>query len=189
MGSPTSRDALLAGLPGCVDRGACPEETVAFYVGPFLLPGSISMLVLIDFRISYSRLELVPLTALSALVPTTFFLVVTSVVWREEYLATPANSDGGFSSGVFAILSPLDELYRRHAAEIQAAQGDAALVSPALAYLASFSRANLRSGLAQVGAAKGWASEAILRKGIGGASALVAFSGSSPRLAVSSISG
>ncbi|GAA6019244.1 hypothetical protein JCM8202_000948 [Rhodotorula sphaerocarpa] len=111
--------------------GYCLLETHCLLV---CLAASIA--VLAPKRLSLSTLEIVPLTALSALVPTTFFLVVTSIVWREEYLATPANSDGGFSSGVFAILSPLDELYRRHAAEIQAAQGDAALVSPALAYLA-----------------------------------------------------
>lgn len=41
----------------------------------------------------------------------------------------------------------------------------------------SFSRAELKSGLAQVGSNRGWASEAVLRKGVGGSSAVVAVSG------------
>lgn len=122
-----------------------------------------------------SELQLIPLTAFCASIPTTFFLVVSSVIWRQEYLSEPPHGAG--TGGAFAFLSPIDQVYQQYAHGPQQA---AVTQSSFLAYLASFSRANLKSGLAQVGAAKGWASEALLRKGIGGTSATVAFSGTRP---------
>lgn len=71
------------------------------------------------------------------------------------------------------LTTRLDALYRSHRAGAATEQSGPALVR----YAASFSRANLRSPLAEVGSARGWASEAVLRKWVGGQSALVAFSG------------
>ncbi|GAA5871547.1 hypothetical protein JCM3774_006291 [Rhodotorula dairenensis] len=146
--------------------GYCLLETVSF----LLCIAAASVLVR-DRALCLSDLQLIPLTAFCASIPTIFFLVVSSVVWRQEYLLDPTTGQG--TGGAFAFLSPIDQIYQQYADGPQQAM---MTQSPFLAYLASFSRANLKSGLAQVGAAKGWASEALLRKGIGGTSATVAFS-------------
>ncbi|BGP35503.1 hypothetical protein JCM10296v2_007341 [Rhodotorula toruloides] len=114
------------------------------------------------------NLALIPLTSFYASLPTIFFLVVSSVIWRAEYLPAPTKTSSSF------LLDKLDSLYER-GKRLPTSTGIDSRLST-IAYLTSFSRANLRSGLAQVGEARGWASEALLRKGIGGTSALVAFS-------------
>ncbi|KWU45562.1 hypothetical protein RHOSPDRAFT_32867 [Rhodotorula sp. JG-1b] len=124
--------------------------------------------------IAAASVILIPLTAFCASIPTIFFLIVSSVIWRQEYLADGSGAtDVSTGGGAFAFLSPIEKIYRQYAHD---PQQTAMAQSPLLSYLASYSRANLRSGLAQVGAAKGWASEALLRKGIGGTSLLVACS-------------
>ncbi|KAL7342740.1 Arv1-like family-domain-containing protein [Rhodotorula toruloides] len=119
---------------------------------------------------SVNGLALIPLTSFYASLPTIFFLVVSSVIWRAEYLPAPTND----TPSSF-LLDKLDTLYEQ-GKRLPTSTGIDSRLST-IAYLTSFSRANLRSGLAQVGEARGWASEALLRKGIGGTSALVAFSG------------
>ncbi|TNY22056.1 Arv1-like family-domain-containing protein [Rhodotorula diobovata] len=119
-------------------------------------------------------LRLVPLTYFYASLPVVLFLSITSIIWRDEYLPGP---DLPPTSAVLPpFLAPLttrlDALYRSHRAGAATEQSGPALVR----YAASFSRANLRSPLAEVGSARGWASEAVLRKWVGGQSALVAFS-------------
>lgn len=133
-----------------------------------------------SFRLTSANvdsLQLIPLTAFCASIPTIFFLIVSSVVWRREYLADGPGSTDVSTGGAFAFLAPIEKIYKQFAHD---PQQTAMAKSPLLSYLASYSRANLRSGLAQVGAAKGWASEALLRKGIGGTSLLVACSGARP---------
>ncbi|BGP43607.1 hypothetical protein JCM10449v2_007648 [Rhodotorula kratochvilovae] len=119
----------------------------------------------------WSDLRLVPLTFFYSSLPTILFLTITSIIWRAEYVPSPASSS--FSSPALppflsALTTRLDALYRVHAPSATAATGQ----SRVLRYAASLSRANLRSPLAEVGAARGWAGEAVLRKWVGGSSAL-----------------
>ncbi|GAA5821582.1 hypothetical protein JCM3770_005303 [Rhodotorula araucariae] len=126
----------------------------------------------------WSDLRLVPLTFFYSSLPTILFLSITSVIWRADYLAPPSSTGASPALPPFlnALTTRLDALYRSHAPspsrDATAGSQSALLVR----YAASLSRANLRSPLAEVGAARGWASEALLRKWVGGQSALVAFS-------------
>ncbi|GAA5901450.1 sterol homeostasis protein ARV1 [Sporobolomyces salmoneus] len=117
---------------------------------------------------SACSLFLLPLALLYSSIPTTFFLIVSSIIWRNEYLPSPSLSSSptallDLSSYVDALTSTSDEF---------------TLASPWANYIISFSRANLKSRFAQIGSgsARGWASEAVLRKGVGGSSAIVAVS-------------
>ncbi|GAA5956566.1 hypothetical protein JCM8115_000609 [Rhodotorula mucilaginosa] len=148
--------------------GYCLLETVSL-----LLCIAAASVIVRRRALSWSDLQLIPLTAFCASIPTIFFLIVSSVVWRREYVADGSEVTDISTGGAFAFLSPIEKFYKQYAHD---PQQTAMVQSPLLSYLASYSRANLRSGLAQVGAAKGWASEALLRKGIGGTSLLVACS-------------
>ncbi|GAA6020575.1 hypothetical protein JCM10207_008673 [Rhodosporidiobolus poonsookiae] len=130
-----------------------------------------------------SNHALVPLTLFYSSLPLVFFLVVTSLIWRAEYtssspLSSSPSSSATSTSSPFAPLLPFLADLQHSSTLFASPPTTSTAASPAsvAAYLASFSRANLRSGLAQVGEARGWASEAVLRKGVGGSSAVVAFS-------------
>jgi hypothetical protein len=116
-------------------------------------------------------LALLPLALLYSSLPTTFFLVVSSIVWRQEYLPSPSLSS---TPAALLDLSPYLDKFNP-STDNKADSFDSTWAK----YVVSYSRSNLRSGLAQVGSARGWASEAVLRKGVGGTSAIVAVSGQS----------
>ncbi|GAA5906884.1 hypothetical protein JCM5296_005556 [Sporobolomyces johnsonii] len=131
---------------------------------------SIAAIVLQSWRtprLRFHDLTLLPLALFYSSLPTIFFLVIASVIWRAEYLATSPSS----SSPI-----PVLDLRARLPTYLRPALPSQELTPRWALYLASFSRANLKSGLAQVGSARGWASEAVLRKGVGGSSAVVAVS-------------
>ncbi|GAA5872238.1 hypothetical protein JCM1840_004105 [Sporobolomyces johnsonii] len=131
---------------------------------------SIAAIVLQSWRtprLRFHDLTLLPLALFYSSLPTIFFLVIASVIWRAEYLATSSSS----SSPI-----PVLDLRARLPTYLHPALPSQELTPRWALYLASFSRANLKSGLAQVGSARGWASEAVLRKGVGGSSAVVAVS-------------
>ncbi|BGO95757.1 hypothetical protein JCM10020v2_007479 [Rhodotorula toruloides] len=144
--------------------GYCLIETLSL-----LLSIGLASRLVAPQSVNGHNLALIPLTSFYASLPTIFFLVVSSVIWRAEYLPAPTND----TPSSF-LLDKLDTLYEQ-GKRLPTSTGIDSRLST-IAYLTSFSRANLRSGLAQVGEARGWASEALLRKGIGGTSALVAFS-------------
>lgn len=119
-----------------------------------------------------SSLLLLPLSLFYSSLPTTFFLLIASIIWRSEYLPPPSLFPSP-SKGIIDFtpyLSNLNLLPSSNPYEIKSEWGK---------WIVSFSRAELRSGLAQVGSNRGWASEAVLRKGVGGSSAVVAVSGES----------
>lgn len=123
-------------------------------------------------------LRLVPLTFFYATFPVILFLVISSIIWRAEYLpVSPASASSATPPVPFLLSSlsaRLDALYTAHTvAPASSENGSDAF----LRFVASFSRANLKSRLAEVASARGWASEALLRKWVGGTSAVVAFSG------------
>lgn len=109
---------------------------------------------------SHPSLSLLPLTLFYTSLPPLFLLSISSIIWRAEYAATPP-------------LSPTPPLLSRLPRSSDA-DGPLAKV---LARIASLSRENLRSGLSRVGNVRGWASDAVLRKGVGGSSAVVGVSG------------
>ncbi|KPV73241.1 uncharacterized protein RHOBADRAFT_55013 [Rhodotorula graminis WP1] len=144
----------------------CLVETLSF-----LFCVCIAAVIVTLPRSCWHDLRLVPLTYFYASLPVVLFLAITSVIWRDEYLpSSSSTSSPALPPFLAPITTRLDALYRSHRAGTSTPQ-------PAIVrYAASFSRANLRSPLAEVGSARGWASEAVLRKWVGGQSAVVAFS-------------
>ncbi|GJN94452.1 hypothetical protein Rhopal_007532-T1 [Rhodotorula paludigena] len=124
-------------------------------------------------------LRLVPLTFFYASIPVILFLVISSIIWRAEYLPVSPASAGSANPPVPFLVSSLsarlDALYTAHTVAPASSQNGS---DTFLRFVASFSRANLKSRLAEVASSRGWASEALLRKWVGGTSALVAFSDS-----------
>ncbi|GAA5917504.1 hypothetical protein JCM6882_005493 [Rhodosporidiobolus microsporus] len=138
-----------------------------------------------------SDLLLTPLTLFYASLPLVFTLVVSSIVWRGEYSAPlSASSSAGplspspsspFSSLFHSLPAPLAiPALSLPPAPASLPPSSATRIERAVAYVASYSRASLRSPLSQtLGTARArgwWASEALLRKGVGGGSCLVGFS-------------
>ncbi|GAA6020503.1 hypothetical protein JCM11491_001378 [Sporobolomyces phaffii] len=147
--------------------GYCFLETISLLVSTMVA----AFLLRRTSRSNLSDLCLIPLALLYSALPTTFFLVVSSIVWRKEYLPSPSlSSPTPVPAALLLDLSPY--ILASNLADYEFASSWAK-------YIVSFSRANLKSGLAQVGSARGWASEAVLRKGVGGSSAVVAVSGTS----------
>ncbi|GAA5848607.1 hypothetical protein JCM9279_002716 [Rhodotorula babjevae] len=144
----------------------CLLETLSF-----LFCVTVAALLIALPRRQWRDLRLVPLTYFYASLPVVLFLTITSVIWRDEYLPSSSSTSSPALPPFLAPLTTrLDALYRSHRAGTSTPQ-------PAIVrYAASYSRANLRSPLAEVGSARGWASEAVLRKWVGGTSAVVAFS-------------
>ncbi|BGP20240.1 hypothetical protein JCM10213v2_008377 [Rhodosporidiobolus nylandii] len=135
-------------------------------------------------RLSLSDFALIPLTLFYASLPLVFTLLISSLIWRAEYLPSPASypslssSASSASSSLFPAFSALLERLQAEATSLsETGTGTGrGRETGAAAWIAGYSRANLKSGLAQVGRARGWASEAVLRKGVGGGSAVVGFS-------------
>jgi hypothetical protein len=122
------------------------------------------------------RLLLTPLTLFYSSIPLVLTLIVSSVIWQNEYGASTTSSPSTSTS----LSSPFPDLTSLFP--------NLPLPPPTSAYpreegilgwIAGYSRAELKSGLAQAGSGqtRGWASEALLRKLVGGGSAVVAFSG------------
>ncbi|GAA5872047.1 hypothetical protein JCM16303_000957 [Sporobolomyces ruberrimus] len=153
--------------------GYCTLETISLVLSIIIA----SFCLRRNGRSNLSDLALLPLAVLYSSLPTTFFLVISSVIWREEYLPSPSLIIAPSSStSALLDLSP----YLEKLELLSSTRRDyphKTFESSWASYIVSFSRANLKSGLAQVGSARGWASEALLRKGIGGSSAVVAVSG------------
>ncbi|GAA5958265.1 hypothetical protein JCM3765_004774 [Sporobolomyces pararoseus] len=154
--------------------GYCALETLSL-----LLSTIIAAILLIRKR-NGSDIALLPLALLYSSIPTTFFLIVSSVIWRKEYLPSPSSLSTSSSTAASALLdlSPyLSNLQLLSTTPNNTTKGEnnnLKFESKWLNYLISFSRVNLKSGLSKVGKARGWASEAVLRKGVGGSSSIVA---------------
>ncbi|GAA5926483.1 sterol homeostasis protein ARV1 [Sporobolomyces koalae] len=144
--------------------GYCFLETSSLLVSIVLA----AIILRRNTRGNLSDLFLLPLALFYSSLPTTFFLTISSIIWRNEYLPSPAVSSP--SPSALLDLSPYLELLDTSSGTTRRFESKWAN------YLVSFSRANLKSGLAQIGSARGWASEALLRKGVGGSSAVIAVS-------------
>ncbi|GAA5973935.1 hypothetical protein JCM11641_001229 [Rhodosporidiobolus odoratus] len=90
---------------------------------------------------------LIPLTFFYSSLPLVFTLLITSLIWRSEYLPSPTSSSSSTSSSPLVPLSTL--LEHLHTQRPDSTTGGLA------GWVASFSRAELKSGLAQVGRATG----------------------------------
>lgn len=110
-----------------------------------------------------SNLQGLPLTLFYTSIPTLFLLTISSLIWPAEYAPSPsAAPTPSAESSLEELLGPL------------ASSQITLLVIKKLSWL---SRERLKSGISRVGHASGWANEALLRKGVGGSSAVVGVSG------------
>ncbi|GAA5834595.1 hypothetical protein JCM11251_007049 [Rhodosporidiobolus azoricus] len=142
------------------------------------------------------HLLLIPLTLFYSSLPLVFTLLVSSIIWRGEYSApvtsasSPSSAVANLSASPFSLFCSSSFPTSWSALPILSFQlppppsnislASASQVEHAVAYIASYSRASLNSPLSQtLGTARArgwWASEALLRKGVGGGSCLVGFS-------------
>ncbi|GAA5821233.1 hypothetical protein JCM10212_005327 [Sporobolomyces blumeae] len=176
-------DALVRCVPVEYDRdidavklfvltfGYCLLETVSLFVSV-----AIAALVVLGCRnrrrVTLNDLSLVPLALLYSSLPTSFFLVIASIIWRREYLPPPASSAGstiasdGQASGIIdlspyltkldllreSLLAPppsFDPLEPSSPSSLPAysrvsGDRDPRTASTWTSYLVSFSRANLK---------------------------------------------
>lgn len=118
-----------------------------------------------------SSLRLLPLTLFYTSLPTLFLLCISSLIWPDEYALQQSPASGPSThpdlSTVFAPLAGLLHSLNPTTTPI---------LAWVLEKLSWLSRENLHSGVSRVG---GWANEAVLRKGVGGSSAVVGVSGES----------
>ncbi|GAA5836318.1 hypothetical protein JCM5353_005986 [Sporobolomyces roseus] len=144
--------------------GYCTLETISLFISIALS----AILLAHPTRLYHnpSDLLLLPLALFYSSLPTTFFLLIASIIWRSEYLPSPSLTSSP-SKGIPDFTPYLSNLNLLHSNEVNSEWGK---------WVVSFSRAELKSGLAQVGSNRGWASEAVLRKGVGGSSAVIAVS-------------
>ncbi|GAA5992410.1 hypothetical protein JCM5350_000970 [Sporobolomyces pararoseus] len=148
--------------------GYCTLETLSL-----LISTMISAVLLTRRRIDLSDIALLPLALLYSSIPTTFFLVVSSVIWRKEYL--PLSSSTTSTTALLDLSPYLSKLNLLTTITTTSSNHKPRqFESNFLNYLISFSRENLKSPPSRVGKARGWASEAVLRKGVGGTSSIVA---------------
>ncbi|KAL8293228.1 hypothetical protein RQP46_000922 [Phenoliferia psychrophenolica] len=107
-----------------------------------------ALVVLLSKRRDMKSLTLLPLTLFYAFIPVLFLLVISSLIWADEYaLSLP--------STIAALVAPLE------APDAFAVEQQHSTFGLALAWLASFSRENLRSKVSQVGNVTGWANDAV----------------------------
>jgi hypothetical protein len=120
------------------------------------------------------RLLLTPLTLFYLSNPLVLDLIVSSVVCRKEYGASTTSSPSTFaslSSPFLDLTSVFPSLPLPQPSSVYPRE------EGILGWVAGYSRAELKWGLAQagLGQTRGWASEALLRKLAGGGSGIVAF--------------
>ncbi|ORY76273.1 Arv1-like family-domain-containing protein [Leucosporidium creatinivorum] len=111
-------------------------------------------------KFSRSSLTLLPLTLFYTALPTLFLLTISSLIWPAEYSPTPSTPTTENPS-LESLLGPI---------------ATSPTLRAGLKKLSWLSREHLKSGVSRVGNASGWANEALLRKGVGGSSAVVGVS-------------
>lgn len=154
------------------------------------------------------RYKLVPLALAYASIPSLVMLLATTLIWPDAYERASASKPARAPqqrlrkshkqhkrAGAVARLTGMVEAFLETATDaasrMSASQQMHAAETPPLALPAGATRAlaavdalgrrSLRSGLSRVGAVDGWASEAVLRKGVGATSFIVAVHGTSLR--------
>ncbi|SCV74683.1 BQ2448_7712 [Microbotryum intermedium] len=111
-----------------------------------------------------SRLRLLPLTLFYTSLPTLFLLFIVSLIWAEEYSAPSSPLSPAAHLDLPTLLSPIF---------LPLVGGLPRADDGFLRRVSWLSRENLKSGVSTFGNVRGWANEALLRKGVGGSSAVV----------------
>lgn len=121
-----------------------------------------------------SRLSL---TLLYTSLPTLFLLTISSLIFNAEY-STPHNPSSP-ASEVSPFFTPF--LFLPFLPKFPIPNPDTSVLHPLVkgAYesIIGISRGSLKSSVSTFGNTRGWASESILRKGVGGSSTVVGVSG------------